>query len=202
MNGIWFRYLKRPFDLCVSLGMLVVLAPLMLLTAAAVRVRLGSPVLFSQIRLGRGRETFRLYKFRSMNDARGADGELLPDAKRLTPFGQWLRTTSLDELPQLINILRGDMSLIGPRATLPSYEDHLRAEYPERFLVPPGLTSLPAVKGRNLLSSDEKFGLDIDYVRRAGFLMDAYILVMTIPVVLGRKGIDPAAGSPPASDKP
>lgn len=202
MNGIWFRYLKRPFDLFVSLGMLVVLAPLMLLTAAAVRVRLGSPVLFSQIRLGRGRETFRLYKFRSMNDARGADAELLPDAKRLTPFGQWLRTTSLDELPQLINILRGDMSLIGPRATLPSYEDHLRAEYPERFLVPPGLTSLPAVKGRNLLSSDEKFGLDIDYVRRAGFLMDAYILVMTIPVVLGRKGIDPAAGPPPASDKP
>ena len=197
MNGIWFRYFKRPFDIAICLAALIVLWPVILVTAFVVRRSLGSPILFSQVRLGRDNTQFRLYKFRSMNEEKGPDGVLLPDEERMTPIGRWLRASSLDELPQLISILKGDMSLIGPRATLPAYEDYLRASYPDRFKVLPGLTSLPGVRGRNGLSWNEKFELDTEYVHKVSFRMDAYIFLMTIPVVLGRKGIESSDNQTP-----
>ena len=187
--GFWGKFGKRACDLALALGILLLLWPLLLLVAVLVRVRLGSPVIFSQNRLGRGAKEFRLYKFRSMTDARGANGELLPDEVRLTRFGRILRSTSLDELPQIVNILKGEMSFIGPRATLPAYKERLLEKYPERFEAIPGITSLPAIRGRNSLDWDQKFSMDVEYVRRFGFLMDLEIFLKTIPVVLGRKGI-------------
>lgn len=188
-NGLWGRFGKRACDLALALGIVLLLWPLLLVVAILVRLKLGSPVIFSQTRLGRGAIEFRLYKFRSMTDARGPDGELLPDEVRLTRFGRLLRSTSLDELPQIVNILKGEMSFIGPRATLPAYKSQLLEKYPERFEAIPGITSLPAIRGRNSLDWDQKFSLDVEYVRRFGFRMDLEIFLKTIPVVLGREGI-------------
>lgn len=193
--GIWVRYLKRPADLITALLIAVVMSPIILIVAALVAMKLGRPILFSQERLGQRGRRFRMYKFRSMTDERDAQGELLPDAVRLTPFGRLLRSTSLDELPQIVNVLRNDMSFIGPRATLPGYEPLILEQYPLRLQVIPGLTSLPAIRGRNALSLEDKFAYDVEYVVRGGFRMDLMIAVLTIPVLLSRKGIDAPTSS-------
>lgn len=189
-KGPWASIGKRAFDIVFSAFVLVAFSWLLVIVALSVRAFLGSPVIFRQQRLGQHGRVFWLYKFRSMTDGRAADGELLPDAERLTPFGRFLRKTSIDELPQLFNILKGDISLIGPRATLPDYHEDIRRNFPARFLVPQGLTSLPAIRGRNALSWEEKFALDIEYVENFGFKQDLEIFLKTILVVLGRKGIN------------
>ena len=188
-NGFWGIFGKRACDLALALGIFLFLWPLLLVVAVLVRLKLGSPVIFSQSRLGRDAKEFKLYKFRSMTDARSTDGELLADDVRLTRFGRLLRSTSLDELPQIVNILKGEMSFIGPRATLPAYKAQLLEKYPERFEATPGITSLPAIRGRNALDWDQKFSLDVEYVRRFCFKMDLEIFLKTIPVILGREGI-------------
>lgn len=165
------------------------------LTAALlVRQKLGSPVIFCQERPGKDEKIFRLYKFRTMTDARGADGELLPDAQRLTPFGRRLRSTSLDELPELWNILRGDMSIVGPRPLLVKYLPYYTAEERRRHAVRPGLTGLAQVNGRNALRWEDRFAYDVDYVDHISFALDAKIVLMTIRCVLSREGIS-AEGS-------
>lgn len=189
MNTVWGKFGKRIFDLALALALITILSPIILITATMVRVKLGSPILFTQRRIGKNTSEFNLYKFRSMTNECGKNGELLPDEIRLTAFGKLLRSTSLDELPQIINILKGEMSFIGPRATLPVYKASLLERYPERFKVMPGITSLPAIRGRNSLSWDEKFSMDVEYVQKFGFIMDMEIFFKTIPVVLGRKGI-------------
>lgn len=184
------RCLKRPFDICLAVAMLIFFSPVMLAIFCLVRQRLGHPAIFRQERLGKGDRRFVLYKFRSMTDARSATGELLPDAERLSTFGKLLRSTSLDELPQLWNILRGDMSFIGPRATLLAYEPFIREKYPVRFAVRPGLTSLAGIRGRNALSQENKYAADVEYVENCGFFMDMKILFSTIPVVVSRRGVE------------
>lgn len=180
---------KRLFDILCAACALALLSPLVLLLALAVRVRLGSPVLFRQVRPGLGAKPFTILKFRTMTDARGPDGALLPDADRLPPFGRWLRATSLDELPELWNVLRGDMSLVGPRPLLMAYVPLYDAVQARRHEVRPGLTGLAQVMGRNALSWPEKFALDVDYVQRRSFRLDLWILWATVRQVLRREGI-------------
>lgn len=189
MDSFWAHYGKRSFDVLFAGALIVLLWPVMLCVALLVRSKLGSPVLFKQQRLGKDTKEFLLFKFRSMSDDRDADGRPLPDEERLGRFGALLRSTSLDELPQIINVLKGEMSLIGPRAMLPDYKELLLERYPERFKVLPGITSLPAIRGRNTLPWDRKFSMDVEYVERFGFSIDVHIFLHTIPVVLGRKGI-------------
>ena len=157
-------------------GGLIALAPVLLLVALAVRHWLGAPVLFRQVRAGRHGHPFELLKFRTMTDARDAAGELLPDAERLTRFGSWLRSTSLDELPELINVLRGEMSLVGPRPLLPEYLPHYSAEQARRHEVPPGITGWAAVHGRNALSWERRLALDVWYVDHWSIALDLKIL--------------------------
>ena len=168
---------------------LAVLSPVMGVTALLVRQKLGSPVIFCQERPGKDEKIFRLYKFRTMTDARGADGELLPDAQRLTPFGRRLRSTSLDELPELWNILRGDMSIVGPRPLLVKYLPYYTTEERRRHAVRPGLTGLAQVNGRNLTSWAERFAYDVDYVDHISFALDAKIVLMTVGKVLSRSDV-------------
>ena len=189
MTGFWARYGKRAFDLLLAFAIVILLWPVLATVALLVRIKLGPRVLFSQQRLGKDAVEFRMYKFRSMTDQRNSDGQLLPDDVRLTRFGNFLRSTSLDELPQIINIVKGEMSFIGPRATLPDYKSLILERYPKRFKVPQGITSLPGVRGRNALSCAQKYSMDVEYVERFGFLMDMEIFFRTIPVILGRKGI-------------
>jgi lipopolysaccharide/colanic/teichoic acid biosynthesis glycosyltransferase len=181
--------MKRVFDLVVALVLLVVLAPLLAVLAVLVRVKLGSPVLFRQLRPGRGGRLFTLVKFRTMTDARGPDGVWLPDAQRLTPFGRWLRATSLDELPELWNVLRGDMSLVGPRPLLVAYLDRYTPEQARRHEVRPGLTGWAQINGRNATSWEERFRLDVWYVDHRSMLLDLCILARTVGAVLRRQGI-------------
>jgi lipopolysaccharide/colanic/teichoic acid biosynthesis glycosyltransferase len=180
---------KRVFDLVVAVTLLVALAPLLLALAAVVRVRLGSPVLFAQRRPGRHGQIFTMWKFRTMTDARGRGGALRPDAERLTPFGRWLRATSLDELPELWNVVRGDMSLVGPRPLLVEYLPLYSAEEARRHEVRPGLTGWAQIHGRNRLSWEEKFRLDVWYVDHRTFRLDLEILAATAGRVLRRDGI-------------
>jgi lipopolysaccharide/colanic/teichoic acid biosynthesis glycosyltransferase len=180
---------KRALDLLLVLAAAPLWVPLLAAVAAVVRLRLGSPVLFRQERPGLGERPFRLVKFRTMTGARDARGALLPDAERLTPFGRWLRATSLDELPELWNVLRGDMSLVGPRPLLPRYLPRYSARHRERHRVRPGLTGLAQVSGRNALTWPEKFDLDVEYVRRCSLALDAAILARTARGVLRREGI-------------
>lgn len=189
-HTLWARRLKRGADLAASAVLLVLLSPAIFIIAILVRANLGSPVLFRQPRLGRYGFEFEMLKFRSMSNARSADGALLPDHLRLNAFGRFLRSTSLDELPQFINVLRGEMSFIGPRATLPIYRPMIEDRYPTRLSVLPGMTSLPAIKGRNSLTIDQKYGYDVEYVEKCSFVLDAYIALMTIPVVLSRSNIE------------
>lgn len=178
------KCIKRLFDIVISLCSIVILSPAYLLLAVLVRVKLGSPVIFKQERPGKDEKIFHLYKFRSMNDARNEKGELLPDEARLTSFGKKLRSTSLDELPELVNILRGDMSLIGPRPLLVRYLPWYTEEERRRHDVRPGLTGLAQVNGRNALGWEERFAYDLEYVDRLSFGMDLKIIGMTVGKVL------------------
>ncbi|MFN4357543.1 MAG: sugar transferase [Sphingopyxis alaskensis] len=181
--------LKRGFDILVAIVALILLAPLFLVLALLIRARLGSPVLFRQARPGLHGKPFQMIKFRTMTDERAADGSLLPDDARLPPFGRWLRSTSLDELPELWNVLRGDMSLVGPRPLLIDYLPRYSARQARRHEVRPGVTGWAQVNGRNALSWPEKFEFDIWYVDNHSFRLDMYILLLTMRSVLQRDGI-------------
>lgn len=178
--GPYEKYFKRPIDLICALAALIVFSWLYLIVAILVRVKLGSPVLFKQERPGKDEKIFTLYKFRTMTDARDAEGNLLPDEVRLTKFGKMLRSTSLDELPEAINILKGDMSVIGPRPLLVKYLPRYNAEQHRRHEVRPGLSGYAQVHGRNSISWEEKFKMDVEYVDQITFLGDVKILFDTV----------------------
>lgn len=186
--------LKRSFDLTVACVLLLLALPLMALVALLVRVFLGGPVLFSQVRPGLRGAPFKVHKFRSMNDERDAAGRLLPDDVRLTPFGLFLRRSSLDELPQLFNVLKGDISLVGPRPLLMDYLPLYSTEQARRHLVRPGITGWAQVNGRNAISWERKFELDVWYVDHRSFWLDMKILALTARKVLIKEGIS-AQGS-------
>ncbi len=180
---------KRSFDLAITIPGLIVLSPAFIVLAFVVRILLGSPVFFSQERPGRHSKPFRLLKFRSMTNARDARGNLLPDERRLTSFGRLLRNTSLDELPELLNVLKGDMSLVGPRPLLMQYLDRYTPEQARRHEVRPGITGWAQVNGRNAITWDEKFKLDVWYVDNRSLWLDVKILFMTLMQVVRREGI-------------
>ncbi|KDE46255.1 sugar transferase [Geobacillus sp. CAMR5420] len=182
--------LKRSFDFVVSLIALIILSPVVLVTAILVRYKLGSPVIFKQQRPGLHGKPFYLYKFRTMTDERDENGELLPDHLRLTPFGQFLRKFSLDELPQLFNVLKGDISLVGPRPLLMEYLELYTPEQARRHEVKPGITGWAQVNGRNAISWEEKFKLDVWYVDNRTFWLDIKILFLTVIKVLKKEGIN------------
>ncbi|MFA9468195.1 sugar transferase [Streptococcus sp. E24BD] len=187
--GLYEKYFKRLLDILLSASALIILSPVMLLVVILVRVKLGSPVIFKQQRPGKDEKIFSMYKFRTMTDEKDSEGNLLPDGIRLTPFGKLLRSTSLDELPELWNILKGDMSIIGPRPLLTSYLRLYNNEQRKRHAVRPGLTGLAQVNGRNSLSWEEKFALDIRYINNIYFLKDVEIFLKTIKSVIKRDGI-------------
>ena len=182
-------HVKRAFDLALTLAGGVVLVPVCLVLALLVRRRLGTPVLFRQDRPGLHGEVFTLYKFRTMTDERGSDGELLPDAERLTPFGRFLRSTSLDELPELWNVLWGDMSLVGPRPLLVEYLELYTPEQARRHEVRPGITGWAQVNGRNDMSWGDKLALDVWYVDHRSLWLDLRILARTLRVAVTRQGV-------------
>lgn len=188
-QGFYEKYVKRPQDFLCALAAVFILSPVLLAVAACVRIKLGSPVLFRQQRPGLNEKIFSLCKFRTMTDERDEDGELLPDEMRLTKFGKWLRATSLDELPELWNILRGDMAVIGPRPLLVQYLPLYSVKQRRRHEVRPGLSGLAQVHGRNTVSWEEKFELDVEYVNGITFLGDWKIVFLTIGKVLKREGI-------------
>lgn len=190
--GPYEKYIKRPQDFLCALAATIVLSPVMLGTAVLVRVKLGSPVLFTQERPGKDGKVFKLYKFRTMLPPK--DGVIDPkqDAARLTPFGRKLRSTSLDELPELFNMLKGDMSVVGPRPLLTQYLDRYTPEQARRHEVRPGFTGLAQVKGRNSISWEEKFEWDVKYVDHITFLGDWKIILETVRTVLKREGISAA----------
>jgi lipopolysaccharide/colanic/teichoic acid biosynthesis glycosyltransferase len=181
--------MKRLFDLVLAAAAILVLAPVMAVLALAVRERLGAPVLFTQLRPGMGCRPFKIYKFRSMTDERSGDGNLLNDADRLPAFGRWLRASSLDELPALWNVLKGEMSLVGPRPLLMEYLSLYSPEQARRHEVRPGITGWAQVNGRNALTWDQKFAYDVWYVDNHSLALDMKILLMTIKKVLVRDGI-------------
>ena len=187
--GPYERIFKRPLDAFLATGALIVLSPVLLVTAILVRTKLGSPVLFTQDRPGRDGKLFKLYKFRSMTDARDADGNLLPDDQRLPAFGQKLRSTSLDELPELINMVKGDMAVVGPRPLLVEYLTRYSKRQARRHEVRPGFTGLAQVHGRNAISWEEKFDWDVEYVDHITFKGDVKIILDTVRTVLKREGI-------------
>ena len=183
------RFVKHYLDFVLSLAALIILSPVLLLVAILVRCKLGSPILFKQERPGLHEKIFCMYKFRTMTDAKDADGNLLPDEVRLTKFGKLLRSTSLDELPELFNILKGDMAIVGPRPLLVQYLPRYNERQHRRHDVRPGFTGLAQVNGRNSISWQEKFEWDVKYVENVSFLMDLRIIVKTVKVVLKRDGI-------------
>ena len=183
------KYIKRLLDFILSLFAIIILSPVLLIVALLVRIKLGSPVIFKQKRPGLNEKIFTLYKFRTMTDAKDEQGNLLPDEIRLTKFGKLLRSTSLDELPELFNILKGDMSIVGPRPLLvrylPLYNEHQK----HRHDVRPGFTGYAQCNGRNAISWEEKFDLDVYYTKNLTLFMDIKIIIKTIKVVLFREGI-------------
>lgn len=189
-GGIYRRFVKRLMDFILSLIAIIILSPVFLIVAILVRVNLGNPIIFKQDRPGLNEKLFTMYKFRTMTDVRDENGELLPNNIRLTRFGRMLRSTSLDELPELFNILKGDMSLVGPRPLLieylPLYNEHQK----RRHNVRPGLSGLAQVNGRNAITWEEKFSYDVEYVDNVSFLMDLKILIQTILTVFKREGIN------------
>ncbi len=193
------KYIKRCMDFVLSLCALIVLSPVILITAFFVKKKLGSPVLFTQIRPGKNGKLFKMYKFRSMTDEKGADGKLLSDEKRLTSFGKKLRETSLDELPELINILKGDMSIVGPRPQLVRDMVFMTPEQNRRHEVRQGLTGLAQVNGRNTVTWEEKLDYDIQYVDNISFVNDIKIILKTIKAVFVKEGIT-AEGMATAED--
>ncbi len=180
---------KRLFDLAIAIPAVLVLSPILAVAAFFVRIKMGSPVLYRQVRPGHDAEPFTILKFRTMKDANDADGNPLPDEDRLTGFGRFLRSTSLDELPELINVILGDMSLVGPRPLLMHYVDLYSPEQYRRHEAKPGITGLAQVKGRNLLSWEDRFALVVEYVDTVSLRGDIKILVATFTTVLKREGI-------------
>ena len=177
---MYAKYIKRPMDFILSLLAIIVLSPVMAVTALLVRIKLGSPVIFKQERPGKDEKIFMMYKFRSMTDKRDENGKLLPDDVRLTKFGRALRKTSLDELPELFNILKGDMSIVGPRPLLVEYLPRYNEIQRRRHAVRPGLSGLAQVNGRNAISWEEKFNWDVTYVDNITFMGDVKIILLTV----------------------
>lgn len=184
--------IKRVLDLMLSFMAIVILSPLMLVIAILVRLKLGKPILFKQRRPGRREKIFYMYKFRTMTDEKNKQGELLPDEMRLTHFGKVLRSTSVDELPELFNILKGDMSIVGPRPLLVQYLGRYNERQRRRHEVRPGFTGLAQVNGRNSISWEEKFEWDVKYVEKVTFMQDLKIVLKTVMVILKRDGINSA----------
>lgn len=197
--GVYARYIKRILDVLLSGCALVALSPVLLIVAVWVRIKLGSPVIFCQPRPGKDEKIFKMYKFRSMTDARDENGELLPDEIRLTKFGRTLRSTSLDELPELWNIFKGDMSIVGPRPQLVRDMVFMTPEQRLRHTVMPGLTGLAQVSGRNAISWEDKLATDLRYIRRITFLGDVKIILLTVKKVFCREDIS-ADGMDTAED--
>ncbi|MDD6647459.1 MAG: sugar transferase [Firmicutes bacterium] len=189
---IYKKYMKRFLDIVCSCGALIVLSPILLIIAVLVKIKLGTPVLFKQERVGLNGSVFKLYKFRTMTDEKDMNGNILPDEKRLTTFGRRLRATSLDELPELVNIIKGNMSIIGPRPLLPSYIPYYTNEESHRHDVRPGLTGLAQINGRSFISWEEVFKLDLDYVKNIKFSRDIKIIIYTIKMVLAKDNISDA----------
>lgn len=187
--GLYEKYIKRPLDGFLATLAIIVLSPVLLVTAVLVRFKLGSPVLFTQERPGLDGKIFKLYKFRSMTDKKDKDGNLLPDDERLTSFGRTLRSTSLDELPELFNIAKGDMAIIGPRPLLVEYLPYYTEEEQHRHDVRPGLSGLAQVHGRNAISWEEKFAWDLKYVKKITFWGDVTIILQTVVKTLKRSDI-------------
>jgi undecaprenyl phosphate N,N'-diacetylbacillosamine 1-phosphate transferase len=189
-GGVYRKYIKRPMDFILSLCAIIVLAPVLLIIEILLRIKLGSPVIFKQKRPGLNEKIFTLYKFRTMTDERDEDGELLPDEIRLTRFGKLLRSTSLDELPELFNIIKGDMSIVGPRPLLiqylPLYDDYQK----RRHEVRPGLSGHAQVNGRNAISWEDKFELDVEYVDNVSFIGDWKIIFLTLKKAFMREDIN------------
>lgn len=186
---MYAKYIKRILDLILSLMALIVLMPLMIIIGILVRINLGSPIIFKQKRPGKNEKIFTLYKFRTMTDKRDIDGNLLPDEYRLTKFGKFLRSTSLDELPELINIIKGDMAIVGPRPLLVEYLPYYTEEEKYRHDVRPGLTGLAQVNGRNAISWEEKLKYDTEYIKKISFYSDLKIIFKTIKKTIKREDI-------------
>lgn len=197
--GIYEKCIKRCLDFLLSLLSIIILSPVILMTALVVRIKLGGPVLFCQIRPGKNGKLFRMYKFRSMTNEKDAEGKLLPDEVRLTSFGKKLRATSLDELPELFNILKGDMSIVGPRPQLVRDMVFMTPEQNRRHEVRQGLTGLAQIKGRNAITWEEKLAYDIEYVDHISFWNDVIIIFGTIKSVFAKEGIS-AEGMETAED--
>ena len=187
---IYQKYIKRLLDIVLSLFAIIILSPLLLILYTLVRFKLGSPAIFAQERPGKDEKIFKLYKFRSMTNQKDSYGNLLPDEQRLTSFGRKLRSTSLDELPELFNILKGDMSIVGPRPLLVDYLDLYNEKQKHRHDVRPGLTGLAQINGRNTLSWEDRFDKDIKYIEIISFIVDLKIIFDTFKVVLRRDGIN------------
>lgn len=192
---IYKRFIKRPMDFCLSLAAIIVLSPVFLVLVLMIRKKLGSPVLFKQKRPGLNEKIFTLYKFRTMTDQRDEKGGLLPDDQRLTKFGNFLRSTSLDELPELVNVVKGDMAIIGPRPLLVQYLPLYNHIQKRRHEVRPGLSGLAQVNGRNAISWEAKFELDVEYVDSISFVGDWKIILLTLKKVFKREGINANAST-------
>ena len=188
-GGLYRLYFKRPMDFILSLSAIIILSPVLIITGVLVRTKLGSPILFKQNRPGLDEKIFTMYKFRTMTDQKDENGELLPDHIRLTKFGEMLRATSLDELPELFNILKGDMSIIGPRPLLVQYLPLYNDQQQRRHEVRPGLSGYAQVNGRNSISWDNKFDLDVQYVDNVTFINDVKIIMLTLKKVFVKDGI-------------
>lgn len=186
---IYRKYLKRPMDFTLSLIAIILLCPVLLIVALLVRVKLGSPIIFKQRRPGLNEKIFTMYKFRTMTDQKDEKGEYLPDSVRLTPFGKWLRSTSLDELPELFNILIGDMSIVGPRPLLIQYLELYNSHQKRRHEVRPGLTGLAQINGRNSISWEDKFNYDVKYIDNLNLSNDIKIIFQTVLKVIKRESI-------------
>ena len=187
--GPYERFIKRPLDCFLSSLALVILSPVMLITALLVRIKLGSPILFSQERPGLNEKIFKIYKFRTMTDKCDDNGKLLPDSERLTKFGKILRSTSLDELPELINIAKGDMAIVGPRPLLVQYLPYYKSEERERHSIRPGLTGYAQIHGRNYLMWDDRMAADIEYAKKITFFGDLIIIFKTVAKVIKRSDV-------------
>lgn len=188
-GGIYRRYFKRPMDFVLSLVAIIVLSPVFLIVAILVRTKLGSPVIFKQERPGLNENIFTMYKFRTMTDERDENGELLPDSIRLTKFGKMLRSTSLDELPELFNILKGDMSIVGPRPLAVIYLPYYNQKEKIRHTVRPGLTGLAQINGRNTVNWEDRFNYDVSYVANVSLILDLSIIMKTLLKVFKREGV-------------
>ncbi|OPZ85851.1 MAG: Undecaprenyl phosphate N,N'-diacetylbacillosamine 1-phosphate transferase [Firmicutes bacterium ADurb.Bin419] len=188
-KGFYRRFIKRPQDFLLSLIALVVLSPFILIIAVLVRIKIGKPIIFKQVRPGLNEKVFKMYKFRTMTNEKDEHGELLPDSARITKFGSFLRSTSLDELPELWNIVRGDMSIVGPRPLLIQYLPLYNEDQKRRHEVRPGLSGYAQVNGRNAISWEDKFRLDTEYVDNISFIGDWKIIFLTIKKVFSREGI-------------